>query len=244
MKKIVGSWKASHFMPLSHRAYSANCYALSKVWYRCSTVNLRVQDHIQMTSQIKSWLYPDLLIKPSELVFHRNTTDGGLGFMNVKIRALALLIRSFLETSINPKFRHILFHEHLFRYHVMEEHCLPDPGFTPYYDRDFSNVIDHYKHSSTTNIATMTTKQWYLVLLEDKVLMNQVNIQAQGPAELIPIRPESKHPNTDWSQLWSLARTKGLRSELISFQLKVLHDLLPTQERMSRLGVGEPNRGL
>ena len=37
---------------------------------------------------------------------------------------------------------------------------------------------------------------------------------------------------------------KGLGSELISFQLKVLHDLLPTQERMTRLGVGEPNHGL
>ena len=28
---IVGPWKAGRFMPLSHRAYSANCYALSKV---------------------------------------------------------------------------------------------------------------------------------------------------------------------------------------------------------------------
>ena len=61
--------------------------------------------------------------------------------MNVRIRALALLIRSFLETSINPNFRHCLFHEHLFWYHVMEELSLPDPGFTPYYDRNFFDVL-------------------------------------------------------------------------------------------------------
>ena len=47
------------------------------------------------------------------------------------------------------------------------------------------------------NIATVTIKQWYSVLLEDKVLMNPVNMEGQGPGELIPIRPESKHPDTD-----------------------------------------------
>ena len=97
--------------------------------------------------------------------------------MNVRIRSLALLIRSFLETAINPNFRHSLYHEHLFRYHVMEEHSLPDPGFTPYYDRDFFNVIAFYKHSSTMNIATMSIKQWYLVLLKDKVFRKPVNIR-------------------------------------------------------------------
>ena len=31
---------------------------------------------------------------------------------------------------------------------------------------------DHYKTTSTMNIATITIKQWYTVLLEDKVLMS------------------------------------------------------------------------
>ena len=91
MKNTLGPWKARRFMPLSQRAFSANCYALSKVWFKCSVVNLRVQDISVITSQIKSWLYQDLLIKPSELVLYRGTEDGGLGLMNVSIRSLALL---------------------------------------------------------------------------------------------------------------------------------------------------------
>ena len=137
IKNTVGPWKAGRFMPLSQRAFSANCYALSKVWFKCSVVNLRVQDNNVITSQIKSLLYQDLLIKPSELVLYRGTEVGGLGLMNVSMRSLALLIRSFLETSINPNFRHSLLHEHLYRYHVMGEHSWPDPGFAPYYDKDF-----------------------------------------------------------------------------------------------------------
>ena len=41
---VFGSWKSGKFMPLSARAFSANCYALSKVWFKCHTVNIREGD--------------------------------------------------------------------------------------------------------------------------------------------------------------------------------------------------------
>ena len=172
IKNTVGPWKAGRFMPLSQRAFSANCYGLSKVWFKCSVINLRVQDITAITSQVKAWLYQDLLIKPSELVLYRGTDVGGLGLLCVKMRSLALLVRTFLETSINPKFRHSLFHEVLFRFHVLGETNLPDPGFTPYYDKDFFDLISHYKQNSTLNIATMSTNEWYTVLVEDRVTMS------------------------------------------------------------------------
>ena len=178
---------------------------------------------------------PGLLIKPSELVLYRGTEVGGLGLMNVSMRSLALLIRSFLETSINPNFRHSLLHEHL--YHVMGEHSLPDPGFAPYDDKDFFQLIQQYKTSSTMNIATMSIKECYTLLLEDKVLMSPAD--DVSPAALLPVRAEVLHPNTDWTQVWQIARTKGLGSELISFQFKLMHNLLPTQERIDRLGLNE-----
>ena len=92
------------------------------------------------------------------------------------------------------------------------------------------------------NIATMSIKQWYLVLLEDRVIMKEG--EGEGPLALRPIRPEILHPDIEWSQVWSLARTRGLGSELISFQFKMLHDLLPTQSRLSRLGMDDVNRGV
>ena len=223
-------------MPLTQRAFSANCYALSKVWFKCNVINLRIQDHGAITSQIKSWMYQDLLIKPSELVLFRSTRVGGLGLINVMIRALALLIRSFLETAVNPRFRHSLFHEHLYRYHVMGELDLPNPGFTPYYDQEFFRLIAHYKTHGTLDVTTMTIKLWYTVLLEDKLLMRPAT--EDSPAVLLPIRPEIRSPHTDWSLVWQNARRKGLGTELTSFQFKILHDLLPTQERISRIGAG------
>ena len=64
-----------------------------------------------------------------------------------------------------------------------------------------------------------------------------------SPQSLIPIRTEILHPALDWPETWRLARLKGLGSILTSFLFKLLHCLLPTQERVSRIGVAE-NLGL
>ena len=233
IKNTVGPWKAGRFMPLTLRPYSANNYALSKVWFKCSSVNIRSQDADSIHSQVKSWLYQDCLEKPNELVLYRDSMSGGLGLFHVKIRSLALLIRSFLETAANPKFRHSLLHEILFRYHVIGEDSLPDPGFLPYYDQDFFSTIRHYHESCPMNISTMSTKQWYKILLEDRILMNPA---APGtPLALLPVRVETLQPDLDWPAVWLMSRTKGLSSKQVSFLFKLLHQLLPTQERLQRI---------
>ena len=232
IKNTIGPWKTGKFMPLTLRPYSANTYALSKVWFKCSSINLRAQDVNTINSQVKSWLYQDCFEKPSEIVLFRDNTVGGLGLLNVKIRALALLIRSFLETALHPAFRHSLYHEALFRYHVLTDDSLPNPGFPPYYDAEFFNTIKHYHETSPMNIAVMTIKEWYRVLLDDQVLMNNNGNMASS---LVPVRVEELSTETDWAVTWSLARLKGLDSDLTAFLFKLLHCLLPSQDRVSRI---------
>ena len=95
VKNTVGPWKAGRFMPLTLRSYTANNYALSKVWFKCSSMNLRTQDISSINSQVKSWMYQDCLEKPSELVLYRSSEHGYLGLFNVKIRALAPSLIAF-----------------------------------------------------------------------------------------------------------------------------------------------------
>ena len=237
VQNIIGPWKSGKFMPLTLRPYSANTYVLSKVWFKCSSVNLRVQDITTINTQIKSWIFQDCLQKPSELVLFRKTKDGGLGLFHVGLRSLACLIRSFLETAANPNFRHNLFHEMLYRYHVLGEISLPNPGLTSYYDEQFFSTIRHYHEHSPMNITVMSIKEWYYSLLEDKLLMSPAN--DNSPAMLLPVRAETLSPSTNWPNSWKLARLNGLESDLSSFLFKLLHRLLPTQDRVFRLGVGD-----
>ena len=233
VQNTIVPWRAGKFMPLTLRPYSANTYVLSKVWFKCSSVNLRVQDITTINRSVKSWLYQDCLEKPCELVLYRQSQDGGLGLFNVAIRSLACLIRSFLETATNPTFRHSLFHETLFRYHELGETSLPDPGLTPYYDQQFFATIKYYHDHSPLNVSVMSLRQWYTVLMEDKVLLTPLN--EGSPQTLIPVRAESLSPSTDWPNSWRLSRLQGLESELSSFLFKLLHRIIPTQDRVSRI---------
>ena len=83
VKNTIGLWKAGKFMPLTMHPHSNNSYTLSKVWYHCSSINLRISDCTAITSQVKQWLY--LLQKPSELVLYHQCNDGGLGLLSVKV---------------------------------------------------------------------------------------------------------------------------------------------------------------
>ena len=65
-------WKSGKFMKLNQRSWSINQFCLSRGWFRTHSVDLRVQDLTKITSNVKSLLYGDLLIKPEELVMYRS----------------------------------------------------------------------------------------------------------------------------------------------------------------------------
>ena len=156
---------------------------------------------------------------------------GGLGLLNVEIRAKACLIKSFMETAANPNFQENIYHAALFKYHVLEDRSLPDPGMPPYYPATFFNTIQTVSQSTPLNIMHISLKQWYRVLLEEKVTMREVD----NTMEFIPCRVELQHPNNDWEVTWRRSRMSGLGSELSSFLFRILHQLLPTKERQHRV---------
>ena len=40
VQNIIGAWRGGKFMPLTNRPLSLNNFCLSKVWFRCSSINL------------------------------------------------------------------------------------------------------------------------------------------------------------------------------------------------------------
>ena len=157
MRHTVGPWRAGRHMELNMRPHLINSTACSKMYHRCTTVGIRVGDITNITSLIKSWLYADMLEKPSPLALHRQPVAGGLGLLCIQRRALAFLITSFLETSCNPAFQRNLYHEWLLRYHVHgERDMLPEPPKSPYFKGDFFPTIRLLQDS--TNLEQVKVK--------------------------------------------------------------------------------------
>ena len=57
----------------------------------------------------------------------------------------------------------------------------------------------------------------------------------QVTREFIPCSCEMLSPDNDWQLSWKLCRLKGLNSEMISFNFKLLHRLLPVKDRLHKI---------
>ena len=108
---------------------------------------------------------------------------------------------------------------------------MANPGTPPFYNDDFFAMICLVHKESPLNVTKMTEGQWYRLLLEDLVTMEEVDGQGR---KFIPCRVEVACPENNWEMSWKRARYRGLGPELTSFLFKVIHQLLTTQERLSR----------
>ena len=190
-------------MPLISRPKSINTYCLSKVWFKTSSINLRVCDIAKITSNVKSWLFSDQLEKPEEIILHRPRKLGGLGLLHLPSKALSLLITSFLETAIKPQFHRNLYHQALYKWNIEEVRTIPAPLQSPYYDDSLLSCIEAVKSEVFLNIITMSSGMWYRVLLE-----NKVTHRANGNCnENIPCRAEDLGLSC---HSWTLFRSPNL----------------------------------
>ena len=57
IKNICDRWKSGKFMEFNDRSISANTFALSKIWYKTSSINHRKGDIDKIKAGLKSWLY-------------------------------------------------------------------------------------------------------------------------------------------------------------------------------------------
>ena len=187
-----------------------------------------------MTRQAKSWLFQDQLEKPEDFVLYRPRAYGGLGLVHIESKATAHQIRSFIESAVHPAFRRNIFHEALYKWHVENDRTIINPGLPPYYPDSFFAKIRQVKEESLLNIITMHTATWYKGLLENYIT-HEVN--DNGTREYKLCKTETKNPNIDWENTWSLAVTPGLCSDMTSFLWRMLHGLLPTRERLHRLNM-------
>ena len=91
VKDTIAGYKAGRFLPLVSQPSSSNTYILSKLSCRSAIFNLRQQDINKMPSAKKQWVTQGMLLKPPELLLHRNPEEGGLGLVQAGARCKANL---------------------------------------------------------------------------------------------------------------------------------------------------------
>ena len=110
---------------------------------------------------------------------------------------------------------------------------LLQPGF-------FKIFLRHYHQHGSFCVATMTIKQWTCVLTRDHLTHSPATLTSL--ATLLPVRCEVLQPQVAWPRTWQRARLRGLPGDLADHLFRHLHGLLPSQDRVSRLGGSRGDR--
>ena len=179
-------------MGVTKRGHSVNCYAYSKVFFKCASLPLRVDTMDLITTQARSWVLQDFFEKPAAMVLNRSPEEGGLGLLSVKCRALAMLLRTFCELACTPHFQHSLYLETLYRTKVLGEYCTVEPRPSPYYSEEFFSVLRHYNDNSPYVTCNMKIRDWYQVLLRDRVTHTPATLAM--PGSILPVHAEVAQP--------------------------------------------------
>ena len=151
---------------------------LSKVFYRTLVIPLTKNISTKIQSKIRSWVLQDCFEKSAAHVLYRKPEDGGLGLLSVQCQAISVLLRAFCKLSADPCFIHSLNLETLFWSQVLGEFCAVDLQLPPYYNVDFLNTLKYYNENLIRNIAVMTIKEWYQLILDDRLLMSPSTTQS------------------------------------------------------------------
>ena len=161
----------------------------------------RAGDISFFNKQLQSWLFADMLEKPTDLIKYRCANEGGLSLHHIKTKCTAILIKSFMETSCNVKFVHSQYHQALLEWNVYNRRDITEPVQSPYYTQEMYNTIQS-AIIKNMSIETMLTKDWYEYILSS--LLHEPDTET-----LIPCRVEIRNPLHDWTKSWSLAGQLG-----------------------------------
>ena len=167
------------------------------------------------------------MFKPEELLLFRSAKQGGLELISVKLKAQALLLRTFLDLATNPSYLNSMYLNAIYRSKVLDED-IACPPLPPYYQNSMFSLIKEAIQAGHL-VSTMRTKQWYLFLHEREYSSPLGNEQPSAP---LPCKVEILEPNILWDRVWRRVRHPSLNSEVQSFGWMLVHRLLPVEEQI------------
>ena len=100
-----------------------------------------------------------------------------------------------METAAHPSYTHSLLHTLLYRYYILQDDSIENPPpIPPYFSASFFSTIRLAKEETPMNVKTMSTAQWYRLLLEQSITMKDTEDNSR---HYIMITSETFSPNTE-----------------------------------------------
>ena len=151
-----------------------------------------------------------------------------MGLISVQHKAKTCFLRNFLELSTNPNYQHSLLLSCYFRVHALGED-IPCPPLPPYFSQSLFDTIKSASEAGF-DVSHMRNKQWYSFRMQQDF---SENVNGKWEPKLCKI--ETRNPDANWERIWRNGRLSCLDNNSLSFAFMLIHDLLPSESKVSEI---------
>jgi hypothetical protein len=218
---------------IAHRITYVHAYLIARLWYVAQVLPAPRKCTQRITSAINLFILKGNIFRVPINILQSPKIRGGWELLDIYAKCKALLLsRMLLQNKRDDSGQAALF-----RKWNIDTHPANPPN-----DAAYPNSMIHLREYATdmayvpeamTNETTQKTR---------KLIYQTIHITASAATTARPCRVETQHPNINWNGIWNNLHTAWIPDTVRSQWYLVLHELLPTKERLHETALADTHR--
>lgn len=213
---------------LYQRSWVIHQYILSQLWYKAQVIPLSKNHARQITSAILWYLWQGSIFKVPYSTLCLPPTSGGIGLINIELKCLSLFLgRNKLLQENQTNFTAVWFEF----WHTQIDMRIP---------LDIRIIPTNFSY------LKVFIQEWCYL---DRTKLNTSSLNRHIYTQLLSGLPKVKmrierhlNQNINISQIWKNIDIKGIPIHVKSVWYSIIHDILPSRERLHRIFMIETDK--
>ena len=225
IRKAVLSFDLRSLNTINQRVDVLNIFVLPKLWYKCAVLPLPADTARQVESIMIKFLWRGKLEKISLIELCNDKSEGGLGLVEIRSKADSLILKQtcrILSATGSKGW-------YLSRYWMglyLAKH-LPDMKPGPHSWK----VSEMYKHIKFLLEECLDGEDYQILERQTAKLLYKNFVSTLPPPKVL----YKKSDGINWDHVWKNVNSPMLFVERREFMFLLVHNILPTGERLRRL---------
>ena len=230
LRNTLFSWNLRSLDTFKQRVDVVQIFATSKLWYVCQALPLPAKFAKKFEALIRSFIWTGKLEKLALDEIKNNREEGGLGVVCIRSKADALFLRQTCRLIASPQYNSFQHVKYWVGLNLGE--VLPDmqPGahavIVPEYFQHLQKLFLESHALEIINIERLNS-------VPAKKIYEDFTSSFPHPKVIY------KYENLPWNDIWVRLNHPVLTSKMRDIMFLVIHNILPTRDRLHRLNMSD-----
>ena len=226
-RKTIYSWNLRSLESFQQKIDVLQIFGTSKIWYQCQVLPLPAKYAKEIEAIIRKFVWRGKLEHLALDEIKNSREEGGLDLVCVRSKADALFLRQTCRLLANEgfnSFKHIKFWIGNFFGDIFPSmQGTPEPAAVP----------EYFLHLKTLFLQAHALE---IIQVENLNAVPCKEIYADFTSTFPPPKIIYKYEDLPWNEIWERLNHPVLTSDVRDLMFMLIHNILPTRDRLTRLG--------